>query len=215
MTVVVPDCEAEQEAAARASYALVEQHRAGDQTAFETIYRKHHAVVLSFVYSRTGNRRLAEDLAQETFLRAFRRISKFEWQGKHVAGWLVTIARNLVADHFKSASYSREVFIEDGLGADRVDLTPEGNPEGTAVGHLTNLVLLDGLKQLSADQRECLVLRYLRGLSVAETAAVMGREVGAVKALQYRAVRSLARLVGDELWTGPGPRPALSRSWIR
>ena len=64
---------------------------------------------------------------------------------------------------------------------------------------LTNAALLAGIAQLSADQRVCLALRFLQGLSVAETAAAMGKKEGAVKALQHRAVRRLAGLLPEGL----------------
>jgi RNA polymerase sigma-70 factor (ECF subfamily) len=60
---------------------------------------------------------------------------------------------------------------------------------------LTNVRLLEAVKQLNAEQQECVVLRFLQGLSVSETAAIMGKNDGAIKALQYRAVRTLARLL--------------------
>ena len=64
---------------------------------------------------------------------------------------------------------------------------------------LTNVELLAGVQQLSEEQRECLVLRFLQGLSVSETAAAMGKKDGAVKALQHRAVRRLASLLPEGL----------------
>jgi RNA polymerase sigma-70 factor (ECF subfamily) len=62
------------------------------------------------------------------------------------------------------------------------------------VQHLTNQQLLECVRQLGSEQQECIVLRFLHGLSVAETAEIMGKKAGAIKALQYRATRSLARI---------------------
>ncbi len=67
------------------------------------------------------------------------------------------------------------------------------------LSNLTRSVLLDCVRKLGTDQRECIVLRFLQGLSVAETAAIMSRNEGAVKALQHRAVRRLAQLLPSEL----------------
>jgi RNA polymerase sigma-70 factor (ECF subfamily) len=77
--------------------------------------------VFRFVYFRVGNRQLAEDLTSDTFLRALKRIGSFTWQGRDLGAWLVTIARNLVADHFKSGRYRLEVTTGDVLDADRED----------------------------------------------------------------------------------------------
>ena len=178
-------------------WALVERAQAGDAEAFGLIYDRYLDTVFRFIYFRVGNRQLAEDLTADTFLRALKRISSFTWQGRDLGAWLVTIARNLVADHFKSGRYRLEVTTGDVLDADREDRGPEGSPEAAVVDHITNVALLTAVKQLNPEQQECIVLRFLQGFSVAETAQAMGKNEGAIKALQYRAVRALARLLPE------------------
>jgi RNA polymerase sigma-70 factor (ECF subfamily) len=176
-------------------WALVQRAQAGDAEAFGLLYDRYVDTVFRFIYFRVGNRQLAEDLTADTFLRALRRIGSFTWQGRDIGAWLVTIARNLVADHFKSGRYRLEVTTGDVLDADREDRGPEGSPEAAVVEHITNVTLLAAVKKLNPEQQECIVLRFLHGFSVAETAKAMGKNEGAIKALQYRAVRSLARLL--------------------
>ncbi|WP_435830979.1 ECF subfamily RNA polymerase sigma factor, BldN family [Polymorphospora rubra] len=178
-------------------WKLVERAQAGEAEAFGLIYDRYVDTVFRFVYFRVGNRQLAEDLTSDTFLRALKRIGSFTWQGRDLGAWLVTIARNLVADHFKSGRYRLEVTTGDVLDADREDRGPEGSPEAAVVDHITNVALLTAVKQLNPEQQECIVLRFLQGFSVAETAKAMGKNEGAIKALQYRAVRALARLLPD------------------
>jgi RNA polymerase sigma-70 factor (ECF subfamily) len=183
--------------AAAEVWALVERAQAGETEAFGLIYDRYVDTVFRFIYFRVGNRPLAEDLTSDTFLRALKRIGSFTWQGRDLGAWLVTIARNLVADHFKSGRYRLEVTSGDVLDADREDRGPEGSPEAAVVDHITNVALLTAVKQLNPEQQECIVLRFLQGFSVAETAQAMGKNEGAIKALQYRAVRALARLLPD------------------
>ncbi|BFU42163.1 ECF subfamily RNA polymerase sigma factor, BldN family [Krasilnikovia sp. MM14-A1004] len=183
--------------AAAEVWALVERAKEGDAEAFGLIYDRYVDTVFRFVYFRVGNRQLAEDLTSDTFLRALKRIGSFTWQGRDLGAWLVTIARNLVADHFKSGRYRLEVTTGDVLDADREDRGPEGSPEAAVVDHITNVALLTAVKQLNPEQQECIVLRFLQGFSVAETAQTMGKNEGAIKALQYRAVRALARLLPE------------------
>ncbi|GAA2504882.1 hypothetical protein Ahu01nite_041380 [Winogradskya humida] len=183
--------------AAAEVWALVERAQGGDSAAFGLIYDRYVDTVFRFVYFRVGNRQLAEDLTSDTFLRALKRIGSFTWQGRDLGAWLVTIARNLVADHFKSGRYRLEVTTGDVLDADREDRGPEGSPEAAVVDHITNVALLTAVKQLNPEQQECIVLRFLQGFSVAETAQTMGKNEGAIKALQYRAVRALARLLPE------------------
>ena len=183
--------------AAAEVWGLVERAQAGESAAFGLIYDRYVDTVFRFVYFRVGNRQLAEDLTSDTFLRALKRIGSFTWQGRDLGAWLVTIARNLVADHFKSGRYRLEVTTGDVLDADREDRGPEGSPESAVVDHITNVALLTAVKQLNPEQQECIVLRFLQGFSVAETAQTMGKNEGAIKALQYRAVRALARLLPE------------------
>lgn len=182
---------------AREVWKLVERAQNGDTQAFGLIYDRYVGTVFRFIYFRVGNRQLAEDLTSDTFLRALKRIGSVTWQGRDLGAWLVTIARNLVADHFKSGRYRLEVTTGDVLDADREDRGPEGSPESVVVDHITNVTLLTAVKQLNPEQQECIVLRFLQGFSVAETAHAMNKNEGAIKALQYRAVRALNRLLPE------------------
>jgi RNA polymerase sigma-70 factor (ECF subfamily) len=176
---------------------LVARAQDGDPGAFGEIYDRYSETVYRYIYFRVNNAQLAEDLASETFLRALRRISSFSWQGRAFGAWLVTIARNLVVDHFKSGRYRLEIVKPDVLGTDSPETDPSTSPETAALEKLTNATLLTAVKKLNPDQQECIVLRFLQGFTVAETARTMGKNEGAVKALQYRAVRTLARLLPD------------------
>jgi RNA polymerase sigma-70 factor (ECF subfamily) len=176
---------------------IVTRAQQGDADAFGQLYDRYVDVVYRYIQYRVANSTLAEDLTSETFLRALRRITSYTWQGRDFGAWLVTIARNLIADHFKSGRYRMEVATSDLVeaGADR---SQEG-PENEVLAGLTNAALLEAVKQLNAEQQECIALRFLQGMSVAETAQIMGKNEGAIKALQYRAVKSLSRLLPQDL----------------
>ncbi|WP_019875065.1 ECF subfamily RNA polymerase sigma factor, BldN family [Sporichthya polymorpha] len=180
---------------ARRLTALVNRAKDGDTEAFARLYDHYVDTIYRYVYYRVGSKQLAEDLTSETFLRALRRIETFTWQGRDFGAWLVTISRNLVADHFKSSRFRLEVTTADMVDSDHV----EESPEGEVMATFTNTALLEALQRLNAQQQECLVLRFLQGLSVAETAKVMGKNEGAIKTLQYRAIRALAALLPEEI----------------
>jgi RNA polymerase sigma-70 factor (ECF subfamily) len=175
--------------------ALVELARQGDKEAFGLLYDHYHGSVYRFLYYRTRSVTLAEDLTADTFFRALRSMSGFRWQGKDFGAWLMTIARNLCTDHFKAGRTRLESTTEDMSVHD--DAT-EG-PENAVLAGLTNEILLAALKKLPDEQRDCLIMRFLQGLSIAETAAVLGRSDGAVKQLQLRGVRNLAKHVPEGL----------------
>ena len=173
--------------------ALLTLAQQGDGEAFGQIYDAYVGQVYRYLYYRVGSQPLAEDLTSETFLRALRRIDSFTWQGRDICAWFITIARNLVTDHYKSSRFRLEVSTADMLDADRAD----DGIEQEVLDNLDNQALLAAVRQLKPEQQECVVLRFLQGLSVAETAAVMGRSDGAIKQLQLRAVRALAKLVPE------------------
>jgi RNA polymerase sigma-70 factor, ECF subfamily len=183
------------EAEASRLIALVELARGGDSEAFGMLYDHYNASVYRFIYYRVGSVALAEDLTSETFFRALRSMSSFKWQGKDFGAWLMTIARNLTADHYKAGRTRLEFATED-MGAH--DSATDG-PENAVLASLTNEALLEALGELPAEQQECLIMRFLQGLSIAETAKVLGRSDGAVKQLQLRGVRNLAKLLPEGL----------------
>ena len=173
--------------------ALVELARAGDKDAFGLLYDHYHVSVYRFLFYRTRSQALAEDLTSETFFRALRSMNNFRWQGRDFGAWLMTIARNLATDHFKAGRTRLELTTEDMSPHD--DAT-EG-PESAVLASLTNEVLLRALSELPTEQRECLIMRFLQGMSIAETALALNRTSGAVKQLQLRGVRNLAKLLPE------------------
>ena len=175
--------------------ALVELARGGDAEAFGQLYDHYQPSVYRFLYYRTRSVVVAEDLCSETFFRALRNMSSFRWQGKDFGAWLMTIARNLATDHFKAGRTRLEMTTED-MG--QHDDATEG-PENAVLASLTNEILLESLTKLPNEQRDCLIMRFLQGMSIAETAAALGRSDGAIKQLQLRGVRNLAKLMPEGL----------------
>jgi len=188
------------EAAKAEAWELVSAAQGGDTSAFGRLYDRYVDVVYRYVLFRLGDRDLAEDVTSETFLRALRRITSVSYQGRDVGAWFVTIARNIILDHVKSSRFRLEVVTDEvaepnGAPIGNVGVQAVAGPEQQAISRATRAELLRCVAELGEDQRECIVLRFMQGLSVAETAAIMKRNEGAIKALQHRAVRRLAQLL--------------------
>jgi RNA polymerase sigma-70 factor (ECF subfamily) len=167
--------------------------QAGDNAAFGRLYRDHYDVVLRFIGSRVHDRQLAEDLASETFLRAFRRINTVSYRGENIRAWFMTIARNIIIDHIKSARVSREIVVE---GPERTDSA--ASAESDVIERWMEERVARAITQLPEHQRRCVALRFGQGLSTRETAHLMGLNETAVKSLQHRATRRLARLLHED-----------------
>jgi RNA polymerase sigma-70 factor, ECF subfamily len=127
-------------------------------------------------------------------VRGLRAIQRFSWQGKDFGAWLTTIARNLVVDHFKSGRARLEIVSDD------VPEGPQSAPstEDDVMALLSNEMLFAAVAELPTEQRECVLMRFIQGMSIAQTAAALGRTEGAIKQLQLRAVRNLAKKMPED-----------------
>ena len=186
----------------RETWPLVAAAQAGDAEAFGELYRRYEHKVHTFVSWRlgggngwAGRRETAEDITAAVFTRAFARIRTVEYRGRDIGAWFTTIARNLVADHYKAAStrLSQPVDI-----ADVLDHHEQGDPStDPLVGVVMKRELREdieaALATLTPEQATVVRLRFLRELSVDETRLAMGLSEGAVKALQSRAVARLRK----------------------
>jgi RNA polymerase sigma-70 factor (ECF subfamily) len=175
--------------------SLVNRAKAGDGAAFAELYDRYVDQTFGYIYRRVGHRQTAEDLTSDVFLRALRRLSSFEWQGVDLGAWIMTIARNRVHDHFKSARFRMERAVDQ--PPEDADQSVSDNPERVAIGRDMARALGAALENLKDEHREVIELRFVHDRSVSDTAQIMGRSVGATKALQYRALRALAAQVKD------------------
>ncbi len=167
----------------------------GSAHAFALLYDRYVDSIFAYVYHRVGHRQTAEDLVGDVFLRALRRISTFKWQGVDFGAWLMTIARNRVHDHFKSARFRLEATVDEVF--DTPVVGGSDDPEHAVISGDSARQVHAAIRQLKGEQAEVLYLRFIRHLNVAETGAVMGKTDGAIKALQYRALKSLAKLMPE------------------
>ncbi|MFD4255983.1 RNA polymerase sigma factor [Amycolatopsis thermoflava] len=174
---------------------VLQQARSGNPAAFAAIYKQHASSIFRYLRIRLANTATAEDFTSETFLRAWRKLPDFRPELGSFTGWLYTIANNLVRDHRKSSGYRCELL--DGEHHDRPD--PAQEVDLLALSRIEAGALRRYLGELSDLQRECLLLRFFAGLSVAEVATMMNKNTNSIRALQHRATRSLARLMAHEL----------------
>ncbi|MEV8048911.1 RNA polymerase sigma factor [Streptomyces bacillaris] len=172
---------------------LLARARSGDREAFATLYNEHHAEVSRFIRGRVRDVHLAEDLVSETFLRALRRIETFSWQGTSFAAWLVTIAKNLIVDHFKAQRTRLEVVVGDALNAEAAVKSAEDDGLRELAAFEASETIMFALLALTPDQHAAIQLRYLDELSVTETASAMRRTEGSVKQLAHRGIASMRR----------------------
>ncbi len=166
----------------------------GDTEAFASLFRSTVSLVHRFLQARCGDAALAEDLTQDTFIRAMRAITtSFRGGSSEFIAWVMRIARNRFLDHVKSGRVRWEVAV------DNVPITiGTANPEQDVLATIEGVDLRRALTRLTSEQQEVILLRFLQGLQISEVATVTGRSEGAVKALQFRALRALQKIMVEE-----------------
>jgi len=172
----------------RSLLARIQQH---DPQALAEVYDHYFDQIYRYIYYRLGEPDVAADLTGEVFLALVNTLKASKPPRVSISGWLYTVARNLAADYIKEKT--RTVPLMDDLVADEVSLTDQV--------HLAQLtpILKQALLQLTEEQQHVITLRFGQGLSLAETAHLLDKSVGSVKALQHRALASLARFMPQEV----------------
>jgi RNA polymerase sigma-70 factor (ECF subfamily) len=156
-----------------------------------SLYAEHGRSLLAYATRLIGDRAAAEDVVQETLLRAWKHADDLSEGRGSVRGWLLTVARNIVTDRARArAARPAEV-------ADVEDRPPVEADHSESV--VNTMVMLEALDQVSPEHREVLVQLYYRGRSVTEAAKVLGVPPGTVKSRSYYALRALrAVMAGQE-----------------
>lgn len=164
---------------------LVAQAKEGNAQAFGALYDRYQPEILRYLVNHVRNYATAEDLTQQVFLKAWQAIPRYEQRNVPFKSWLYRMAHNQMVDHFRTHRHT--VDLE---GVDRAE-APEAEASVLA-GELRGQ-LEAGLRRLSADHREVLILRFIMEKSAAEIGEIMGRKEVTVRGLQLRALRALRR----------------------
>lgn len=173
---------------------LIELGRNGNSSAIVALYEQNKQQVYQYLYYQLGDMHTAEDLTTEVFIRAIQHLHRFRSGEGTVKAWLLRIARNLAIDHLRKERGKLSVALLDEY-CDHA-LSPQQVAERT----LSVDVLRTALHTLTNEQRDVIVLRFIDGLSIAETAQVMNKTESAIKNLQLRGLKALQRLLARDEW---------------
>ncbi len=160
-----------------------------DKEALAELFEALFDRIYSFFFYRVNKPEEAEDLTQAFFLRLIEALNAYQPSEVPFMAWCQKIARNLLIDHYRRTKtfYPLEVFnqLTNGKAQKEIDIEEE------------RVAIYKALKMLSVDYQEVILLRFLMGFSVKETAGIMERSENAVKLLQFRALKAMKKLLGE------------------
>jgi RNA polymerase sigma-70 factor (ECF subfamily) len=166
---------------------LVRRAQNGDRDAFTELYHLFQPKIYRYIYFRVGSEAVAEDLTGDVFVRMVSHIDGFKYRGRPFLAWLYTIARNLITDHYRREGRATYLPLDERLVASDID------PENSASYLIRKEQLSEAMNTLTEGQRQVIWLKFFEGMDNADIAEVLDKTVGAVKALQHRALSSLSR----------------------
>lgn len=161
-----------------------------DSDAFGELYDLFVERVYRYLYFRTGSHPEAEDLTEQVFLKAWEAIGRYRWQGRPFLAWLYRLAHNAHIDHVRSQKPTTSLNNDD---------HPVELPSSAAAVELSRALDADllarALGELTPDQQQVIVMKFLEGLDNEQIAQNLAKREGAIRALQMRALMSLRRVL--------------------
>ncbi len=170
---------------------LLERASRAEPQALGQLYDRYVDRIYNYIYHRVGQAELAEDLTAQVFARMLEAIRDGRAWRTSFSGWIYRIAHNLVVDHYRRRRRATFVELEEAPPIP----TTETDPLRKVEARLESERLRAALGKLTEEQAEVITLRFLDELSIAEVAQIMNKTEGAIKALQYRAVLALRRVM--------------------
>jgi len=173
-------------------WALLERARKYDAHALGNIYDRYSTRIYNYIYRRVGDAHLAEDLTASVFTKMLEAIRSDKLWRPSFSGWLYRIAHNVVVDHYRSWRRDSEFPLDARL------VTTGGDPVKSLDVVLTQAQLRRAVSQLTPEQGQVVLLKFVEGMSNTEIADIMGKTEGAIKSLQHRALDALRRVLTEQ-----------------
>ncbi len=152
------------------------------------LYERYRSSVFSYIFFRVSDQESAEDLTAEVFVRMLMKLDTYVHKARPILAWLYTIARNLVIDHYRDNGKLRTMPLDEALAAD-----DNGQPAKIAQQRLDHECLARAIEQLTEEQRQVIMLKFIDGRENDEVAEIMGKNERAIRSLQHRALVALQK----------------------
>ncbi len=155
------------------------------------LYDRYQESVFRYVNTRVSNPQLAEDLTGDVFTRMVIHLPKYHYTGVPFLAWLYKIARNLIIDNQRSASFRDHLPIEQAENLNQ----PTESPAQVVENQIFIEQVQSALRQLKPDKQDVLILRFIVGLSLKEVASTTGKSIDSIKITQHRALKEIRTIL--------------------
>jgi RNA polymerase sigma-70 factor (ECF subfamily) len=174
---------------------LIASAASGDREAFGQIYERYAPRVFRHACFLTGDTALAEDITAQVFLKALEAIPRYESRGIPFVAWLLRITGNMVINHRKSHKNNGHAQLPDSLETDDLHASPEDCAESKLDGQR----VWREVGKLPSEQRQVIMMRFIDDLGYPDIAGLLGKTVGAVRVIQFRALANLRHMLQVDL----------------
>jgi RNA polymerase sigma-70 factor (ECF subfamily) len=175
---------------------LISLAAAGNREAFGRLYERYQLRVMRHALFLTGDPLLAEDLTEQTFLNALQAISRYQPRGVPFVAWLLRITGNLTINYRKAAKNNGHAQLPEALEAEGVAYSPEDSCELKDDSRR----VWEEVRHLPGEQRQVIIMRFIDDLSYQDIAQILGKSVGAVRVIHFRALTNLRQMLDTPAW---------------
>ena len=170
---------------------LVQRAARRDQNAFATLYERYVERVFRHVHYMVPDLVDAEDITQDVFVKAWKSIQHYRWTGAPFVSWLIAIARNAIVDHYRARKNLRRFEPTN-------DADTQPDPALSMELRMGSLEVREAVMKLNGDKQKVIIMRFIDGFSYEEIANALKKSEGAVRVIQFRALRELRQIIAAD-----------------
>ncbi len=170
---------------------LVSKAKQGDEQAFGDLYGFYFEKIYKFVFFRVSQKEIAEDIAEEVFVKAWLKIKQVKEES--FGGWLYQIAKNKVIDHYRSQKETVDLSEVENILESNQNIVDEANLA------VEQVMFMELLKKLTPEQQIIIKLKFIEDMENSEIAELISKSEGSIRVIQHRAIQKLQELINERV----------------
>lgn len=176
---------------------LIKKAQKGEADAFGILYDQYLPKIYRFVRVKVSQREEAEDLTHQAFLNAWKNIGEYTPQGYTFGSWLYRIARNIITDHYRR-SKPGDISLDESLLPMNLHPQDTDSIETIADINIKQQAIFDAVRGLKETEQDVIIMRFIEGMSVKETAETIQKTESATKVIQHRVIKQIREILDEK-----------------